>query len=166
VPQLVALGGVSLLALVVGMFAPANWINMRLSARDVGGMIMERDTSADAMRDMAAVDPRRVVASYSLETRGVLLAKQLIHETHLPMTEVAFAAGFSSVRRFNETFLALFGRAPGNLRRASSHEVSTGRHGEIGLLHALRATVRFPKLSALRPSLRGCGACSTWWPIP
>jgi AraC family transcriptional regulator, regulatory protein of adaptative response / DNA-3-methyladenine glycosylase II len=138
------------------------------------------------------------------QTRRVLLAKQLIHETHLPMTEIAFAAGFGSVRRFNETFLALFSRAPGDLRRASSLDVSAGRHGEIGLLlryhppydwpamlaflrrraipgiervtadlyarsvqlddvqgtvavqpadgNALRATVRFPKLSAL-PSI-------------
>lgn len=35
------------------------------------------------------------------QTRRVLLAKQLIHETRLPMTEAAFAAGFGSVRRFN-----------------------------------------------------------------
>ena len=47
------------------------------------------------------------------QTRRILLAKQLIHETHLPMTEIAFAAGFGSIRRFNETFLALFGRPPG-----------------------------------------------------
>jgi AraC family transcriptional regulator of adaptative response / DNA-3-methyladenine glycosylase II len=52
------------------------------------------------------------------QTRRILLAKQLIHETRLPMTEVAFAAGFSSIRRFNETFLALFGRGPGDLRHA------------------------------------------------
>jgi AraC-like DNA-binding protein len=67
------------------------------------------------------------------QTRRVLLARQLIHETHLPMTEVAFAAGFGSVRRFNETFLALLSRAPGDLRRASTLDVSAGRHGEIGL---------------------------------
>src|SRR6266849_4226508 len=51
------------------------------------------------------------------QTRRVLLAKQLIHETCLPMTEIAFAAGFGSLRRFNETCLALFGRAPCALRR-------------------------------------------------
>jgi AraC family transcriptional regulator of adaptative response / DNA-3-methyladenine glycosylase II len=51
------------------------------------------------------------------QTRRVLLAKQLIHETSLPMAEVALAAGFNSVRRFNETFLQLFGRAPATLRR-------------------------------------------------
>ena len=38
------------------------------------------------------------------QTRRILLAKQLVHETRLPMTEIAFAAGFGSVRRFNETF--------------------------------------------------------------
>src|ERR1700735_2797630 len=41
------------------------------------------------------------------QTRRVLLAKQLTHETPLPMTEVAFAAGFGSLRRFNETFQQL-----------------------------------------------------------
>jgi AraC family transcriptional regulator of adaptative response / DNA-3-methyladenine glycosylase II len=51
------------------------------------------------------------------QTRRVLLAKQLIHETSLPMAEVALAAGFNSVRRFNEAFLQLFGRAPATLRR-------------------------------------------------
>jgi len=51
------------------------------------------------------------------QTRRVLLAKQLIHETDLPMGEVALAAGFGSVRRFNETFQALYGRPPLSLRR-------------------------------------------------
>src|SRR6202166_2657697 len=51
------------------------------------------------------------------QTRRVLLAKQLIHETSLPMAEVAMASGFNSIRRFNETFLQLFGRSPATLRR-------------------------------------------------
>src|SRR4051794_24225232 len=46
------------------------------------------------------------------QTRRVLFAKQLIHETTMPMTEVAAAAGFGSIRRFNETFRTLFGRPP------------------------------------------------------
>ncbi len=52
------------------------------------------------------------------QTRRVLLAKQLIQETRLPMAEVALAAGFGSVRRFNETFQQLFGRPPAELRRS------------------------------------------------
>src|SRR5215510_562411 len=53
------------------------------------------------------------------QTRRVLFAKQLLHDTHLPMAEVALASGFSSVRRFNETFSDLFGRPPSALRRQS-----------------------------------------------
>ena len=74
--QLAAVGGVSFLALLLGLVAPANWVNLRLSAREVGGaimppgMIMDRNTSAAAMRDMAAVDPRDVVARYGLDARG------------------------------------------------------------------------------------------------
>jgi AraC family transcriptional regulator of adaptative response / DNA-3-methyladenine glycosylase II len=68
------------------------------------------------------------------QTRRVLLAKQLIHETSLPMAEIAFAAGFGSIRRFNETFQALFRRAPGDLRRAGKPDISAGPHGEISLL--------------------------------
>ncbi len=67
-------------------------------------------------------------------THRVLLAKQLIHETRLPMTEIAFAAGFGSIRRFNETFQALFGRAPRALRRVSAADVPPGQGGEIVLL--------------------------------
>src|SRR5256712_553018 len=74
--QRAALAGVSLLMLVLGMVAPANWVNLRLSAHDVGGaimppgMIMDRNTPAAAMLDMAAIDPRDVVATYGLDVRG------------------------------------------------------------------------------------------------
>ncbi len=57
------------------------------------------------------------------QTRRVLFAKQLIHDTQMPMTEVAMAAGFSSVRRFNEIFLDLFHRPPSALRRKNSVSV-------------------------------------------
>lgn len=51
------------------------------------------------------------------QTRRVLLAKALIHQTDLTMAEVALASGFGSVRRFNETFQALYDRPPSALRR-------------------------------------------------
>ena len=51
------------------------------------------------------------------QTRRVLLAKALIHQTDLGMAEVALASGFGSVRRFNETFQGLYGRPPSALRR-------------------------------------------------
>ena len=51
------------------------------------------------------------------QTRRVLLAKALIHQTDLSMAQVALASGFGSVRRFNETFQSLYGRPPSMLRR-------------------------------------------------
>ena len=80
------------------------------------------------------------------QTRRVLLAKQLIHETSLPMTEIAMAAGFGSLRRFNETFLALFGRPPTALRRSTGADVSAGARGEIILLVRYRPPYDWPAM--------------------
>jgi AraC family transcriptional regulator of adaptative response / DNA-3-methyladenine glycosylase II len=52
-----------------------------------------------------------------LLTRRLLLAKQLLTETAWPMTEVAFASGFASLRRFNDAFGRRYGMPPTRLRR-------------------------------------------------
>lgn len=44
-------------------------------------------------------------------------AKLLLDKTTLPITEIAFKAGFCSVRRFNAAFLSLYGRSPSSTRR-------------------------------------------------
>ncbi len=51
------------------------------------------------------------------QSRRLLLAKQLIQDSALPMTDVAFAAGFGSLRRFNEAFFAAYRVAPASWRR-------------------------------------------------
>ena len=68
------------------------------------------------------------------QTRRVLLAKQLIHETDLSMAEVAMASGFGSVRRFNETFQTLYGRPPSELRRRKG-EGEGGGAVKLGLAY-------------------------------
>jgi AraC family transcriptional regulator of adaptative response / DNA-3-methyladenine glycosylase II len=67
------------------------------------------------------------------QTRRILLAKQLIQDTRLPMTEVALAAGFGSIRRFNETFQQLYRRAPKALRRAGVVDESAGKTGAVAV---------------------------------
>ncbi len=52
------------------------------------------------------------------QTRRLLLAKQLLSETTLPVTRVAFAAGFSSVRRFEALCRSHYGLTPAGIRRA------------------------------------------------
>lgn len=75
-PQLVAVAIFTTLMLVLGMTFPASFYNLTLSAEEVGGaimppgMIMDNDTPAEAMLDMAAVDPRDVTKTVGLETRG------------------------------------------------------------------------------------------------
>ncbi len=63
--------------------------------------------------------------------RRLLLAKQLITETRLSLSEVALAAGFQSLRRFNDAVRTSYGRNPSQLRqgtkvteRASSAAIS------------------------------------------
>lgn len=50
-------------------------------------------------------------------TRRLLFAKQLLTETTLPITDIALAAGFGSLRRFNTTFLEAYRMAPRDLRK-------------------------------------------------
>lgn len=62
-----------------------------------------------------------------LLTRRLLLAKQLLTETALPITEVAFASGFSSLRRFNDAFTGRYRMPPTHLRkRAADESVAAG----------------------------------------
>jgi AraC family transcriptional regulator of adaptative response / DNA-3-methyladenine glycosylase II len=53
-------------------------------------------------------------------SRRAQTARLLIEQTSLPLTEVAFAAGFSSLRQFNDVMRREFGLAPSALRRAPS----------------------------------------------
>ena len=52
-------------------------------------------------------------------TRRVQAAKRLIDRTVMPLSEIAFAAGFHSIRRFNDTFRATYGRPPPSFRRTA-----------------------------------------------
>lgn len=50
-------------------------------------------------------------------TRRVLFARQLIAETNMSLMQIALAAGFGSVRRFNHVFQNLYHRPPSAFRR-------------------------------------------------
>ena len=52
------------------------------------------------------------------QTQRLLFAKRLLQETSLSMVDVAFSAGFGSVRRFNTLFRARYGLAPSDVRRS------------------------------------------------
>lgn len=104
-----------------------------------GGALDEGDVASLAERlDIGERQLRRLFQHHIgaapvtvAQTRRVLLAKQLLHQTDLSMIEVALASGFGSVRRFNETFQMLYQRPPSELRRRAT---ATSPAPEISLL--------------------------------
>ena len=66
-------------------------------------------------------------------TQRLHFAKRLIDETVLPMSEISIAAGFGSVRRFNDTFRKTYGKPPRELRR-----------GRTSREHGASLSVRLP----------------------
>ncbi|XOV87109.1 MAG: AlkA N-terminal domain-containing protein [Pseudomonadota bacterium] len=67
-------------------------------------------------------------------TRRLQFAKKLLNETGLPLTDIALASGYGSIRRFNDHFRQVYGRAPRELRRSA--EVVDA--GEFSLLLPFR----------------------------
>ncbi|MPY88411.1 MAG: helix-turn-helix domain-containing protein [Luteitalea sp.] len=136
----------------------SNTVSRALSLIELGAL---DEGSVDALAERLGVGERQLRRLFHrhlgaspigvAQTRRVLLAKQLIHETSLPMAEVALAAGFGSIRRFNEIFRQLFGRPPSALRRGGATEVSSGSTGEVMILLRYRPPYDWPAmLSFLR----------------
>ncbi|WP_189328490.1 DNA-3-methyladenine glycosylase 2 family protein [Actinoplanes ianthinogenes] len=64
-------------------------------------------------------------------------ARILVETTDLGLAEIAFAAGFGSVRQFNDTMLEVYAQAPGRLRE--TRRAVRGEAGTINLRLAYRA---------------------------
>ncbi len=81
--------------------------------------------------------------------RRLLVAKQLITETELPFSEMASAAGFQSLRRFNDAVRTVYRRNPSELRRGST------ANGE-------RAAAAISLRLGYRPPSTGAESSPTW----
>ena len=94
-----------------------------------------------------------------LLTRRLLLAKQLLTETSLPVTEVAFASGFSSLRRFNDAFSTRYRMPPTRLRKKAT-EGARGdrRRQDVDAAALLSAALRLGRAcSRFSPRARSTG---------
>jgi len=93
------------------------------------GALDGEDASVDALATRLGVGERQLRRLFRkhigaspitvAQTRRVLFAKQLIAETAMPLSQIALAAGFGSIRRFNAVFQALYRRSPGQFRRGA-----------------------------------------------
>jgi AraC family transcriptional regulator of adaptative response/methylated-DNA-[protein]-cysteine methyltransferase len=83
--------------------------------------------SVEALAEKLGIGPRHLLRlflrhagatpSEVASTRRVQRAKRLIDQTTMPLSRIAYAAGFGSVRRFNDAFLATYARPPSSFRR-------------------------------------------------
>lgn len=73
-------------------------------------------------------------------------ARLLIETTPLPMAEIAFAAGFASIRTFNDTVRQVFALTPGDLRARAA------RTGAVPPAPSGAITLRLPFRAPLNPS--------------
>lgn len=88
-----------------------------LTETDVEGLAGEMGISGRHLRRVL-LHEFGVTAIELAQTQRLLLAKRLLTDTDLPVTEIAFASGFSSLRRFNALFQERYRLAPTALRKA------------------------------------------------
>ena len=137
-----------------------------------------RATGADGMPELAARlgvterHLRRVFAQAHgvspmdyLTTQRLLQAKQLLTDTDLPVTEVAFACGFESLRRFNAVFAEQVRLKPTELRSAARTSPAAGHGLRVRLgyrppydsasmaLRAFSRAWRMPSTRSVRPTV-------------
>jgi AraC family transcriptional regulator of adaptative response / DNA-3-methyladenine glycosylase II len=89
----------------------------------------ERVSSVDELADRVGVGSRHLRRLFLrhlgasplsiVQARRLHFARRLLDETSLPVAEIAFCAGFSSIRRFNDAFRKSFRLTPSELRRQS-----------------------------------------------
>jgi AraC family transcriptional regulator of adaptative response / DNA-3-methyladenine glycosylase II len=77
-------------------------------------------------------------------TQRAQTARILIETTALGLAEVAFAAGFGSVRQFNDTIREIYGRAPSQLRRTGARTATAS--GALSLRLPYRAPLHADSL--------------------
>lgn len=128
--------------------------------RLVGDGVVERDGVtglADRLGYSARHLNRQLIAELGVgplalaRARRAQIARTLIETTTLPFADVAFAAGFSSIRQFNETVREVFAATPSALRakrRTAGGQVPAAGPGTIALRLAYREPFDAPALWA------------------
>jgi AraC family transcriptional regulator of adaptative response / DNA-3-methyladenine glycosylase II len=105
--------------------AAARLIEERLGENESLSELAARVGVSDRHLRRIFVDEFGVSPVQYAQTQRLLLAKRLLTDTALPVTTVAYASGFTSVRRMNALFAERYGFAPTRLRTAAAPDART-----------------------------------------
>jgi AraC family transcriptional regulator, regulatory protein of adaptative response / DNA-3-methyladenine glycosylase II len=91
------------------------------------------------------------------QTRRLHFAKRLLDDSHLPITDIAFASGFGSIRRFNDAFRATYRRSPRELRKGRRIDSDASKDAGITLTLAYRPPYDWDHMHAFlaKDAIRG-----------
>jgi AraC family transcriptional regulator, regulatory protein of adaptative response / DNA-3-methyladenine glycosylase II len=114
------------------------------------------DNSVEALAARVGIGPRHLHRLFTqhlgisplklAQIRRVNLAHRLIEETESPLADVAFRAGFKSVRQFNQVIHAAFDASPSRLRRSRRTGASTRLQAGIVISLPYRPPLDWPEL--------------------
>jgi len=79
-------------------------------------------------------------------TQRLHFAKRLLDETALPMSHISSAAGYRSVRRFNDTFKKTYGRTPRELRKFGDESLANGNAATLSVRLPYRQPFSWPAM--------------------
>ena len=108
---------------------PERWTSIATDTHKANGGPLIQASAVEQLSQRLGVSSRHVRRIFEahlgvsplqyLQTRRLLTAKQLLTDTALPVTQIAHASGFASLRRFNAAFMAHYRLNPTALRKQS-----------------------------------------------
>jgi AraC family transcriptional regulator, regulatory protein of adaptative response / DNA-3-methyladenine glycosylase II len=106
------------------------------------------EISVDELAERIGIGPRHLHRLFTrhvgaspiavAQTRRLHFAKRLLDETDLPITQIALASGFGSLRRFNYMFQQTYNRAPRDIRRQRRGGIAAADADEVALRLSFR----------------------------
>jgi len=111
----------------------AHWLDAHADAFDnaeascVAALALRLGVSDRHLRRIFAAEHGVTPLQY-VQTRRLLLAKQLLSDTSMPVAQVAHASGFRSLRRFNDAFARNYRLTPSRLRREATGDAPGADH--------------------------------------
>jgi AraC family transcriptional regulator of adaptative response / DNA-3-methyladenine glycosylase II len=126
----------------------ADWLDSQSASGDMPGLAALASRLGVSDRHLRRIFQAEhgVTPVQYLQTRRLLLAKQLLTDTRMPVSQVALASGFGSLRRFNAAFAESYRMSPTRLRGDAAEDGAANDDG-IAITLGFRTPCDVPRLT-------------------